>query len=188
MDQRKRLFYVLTCFAGAMASTASLLAWMDPQQRGPTDATAQRSVLGIARSLVSDDVPIRPAMWRRVEVVPEPVAATPGFLLASQPVDAQYHFFIDDRGSLSRAGNWCGQLPVTEDHETVRVRLARPPAANAITDRQTQTLSALLRALDEMVSPSPNSLPVELDPSFASGFAESAASELRTALLARVTG
>ncbi len=187
MDQRKRLFFVLTSLAGAMTSTASLLAWMAPVLPATPQATTT-NMLGIARSLVTEDVPVQKAHWQRVEIVPEPIAQTSGMILASAPGNGAYHFFIDDRGSMSRASSWRGQVPAGQDHDAVRVRLARSSVNDSISVRQSRALGALLRALDEVVSPAAESLPVRLDPAFAPIGLRTAATLYGNTMLSRVSG
>lgn len=188
MDQRKRMFYVLTCLVGAMTSTASLLAWMAPSMPKAVVSKDTGNILGIARSLVTEDVPVHRAQWHQVEIVPEPVASSTELSLASDSDGGSFHFFIDDRGSLSRAGNWRGQLPAGGSLDTVRVRLARQSVSRVISAQQSRTLSALLRALDEAVSPGHRSLPIHFDPAFASSQLRAAGSLPRSVLLSRVSG
>ncbi len=187
MDQRKRLFFVLTSLAGAMTSTASLLAWMAPTLPAATQKDAT-NMLGIARSLVTEDVPVQENQWQRIDIVPEPAAQSSGVVLASSRDNGAYHFFIDDRGSLSRASSWRGQTPAGIDPEAVRVRLAHSPANEPISARQSRALGALLRALDERVSPMGESLPVRLDPVFAPLKLTTAARLSANPMLSRLSG
>jgi len=188
MDQRKRLFFVLTCLTGAMTSTASLLAWMAPTLPSISPQNPATNMLGIARSLVTEDVPVQTAQWQRVEIVPEPNDLSFGVRLASATDSGAYHFFIDDRGTLSRASSWRGQVPAGRDPDTVRVRLARSPVNEPISERQSRALSALLRALDEVVSPARESLPVRLDPSFAPLDLRAVATLSGTPVLSHISG
>lgn len=145
-------------------------------------------MLGIARSLVTEDVAVQRAQWQRVEIVPEPAAVSSGMILTSATDSGAYHFFIDDRGTLTRASNWRGQIPAGRDTNTVRVRLARSASDETISQRQSRALSALLRALDELVSPARESLPVRLDPTFTPAALRATAIFPDNRMLSRISG
>ncbi len=152
MDQRRRMYKTLGCLAGAMTGTASLLAWIDPSPSIPAPVLSQEELLATARSLVFDDVTIRPMQWRSVEVVEAPSMRGPGVALSAGPDRSECHFYIDDQGRPSRAGRWDRQLAPSDAPHTIRIEIARDDTEPSPSPAQQNSVQALLDALNDAVS------------------------------------
>ena len=181
MDQRRRMYKTLGCLAGAMTGTASLLAWIDPSPSIPTPVLSQDELLAAARSLVFDDVTIRPGQWRSVEVVEGPATLGPGVALIADADRSECHFYIDDRGEPSRAGRWDRQLAPSDAPHTIRIEVGHDQGRPFPSPAQSNGVQALLEALNDGVvarnSPrgaSPPGTPAVQWPAVTTGTARSA--------------
>ena len=142
----------LGCLAGAMTGTASLLAWIDPSPSIPTPVLSQEELLAAARSLVFDDVTIRPMQWRSVEIVEGPSMRGPGVALTAGADRSECHFYIDDHGRPSRAGRWDRQLAPPDAPHTIRIEIAHGDTEPSPSPAQQNSVQALLDALNDAVS------------------------------------
>ena len=160
MDQRRRMYKTLGCLAGAMTGTASLLAWIDPSPPTPTPVLSQEELLAAARSLVFDDVTIRPMQWRSVEVVEAPSMRSSGVALAADADRNECHFYVDDQGRPSRAGRWDDQLALSDAPHTIRIEVSHNDALPFPSAVQSGSVQALLDALEEAVTPAGSTLQI----------------------------
>ena len=152
MDQRKRMYRTLGCLAGAMTGTAFLLAWINPSPTPPTRTLSQEELVTLARSLVFDDVPLRPAQWRQVEIIEGPSLQSAGVLLTAGPDRSECHFYVDYAGRPSRANRWDRQLAASDAPHTIRIEIAHNDTEPSATPTQSNSVQALLDALNEAVS------------------------------------
>jgi hypothetical protein len=146
------MYKTLGCLAGAMTGTASLLAWIDPSPSIPTPVLSQEELLVAARSLVFDDVTIRPMQWRSVEVVEAPSLRGPGVALTADADRSECHFYIDDQGRLSRAGRWDDQLAPSDAPHTIRIEVSHDEGQPFPSPAQSNSVQNLLDALNDAVS------------------------------------
>ena len=153
MDQRRRMYRTLGCLAGAMTGTASLLAWIDPSPSTPTPVLSQEELLAAARSLVFDDVTIRPMQWRSVEVVEAPSMRGPGVALAADADRSECHFYIDDHGRPSRAGRWDDQLAPSDAPHTIRIEVSHSEGQPFPSSAQVNSIQALFDSIEGALKP-----------------------------------
>ncbi len=139
----------LSCLAGAMTGTASLLAWIDPSLPPSAQTLSQAEMFSLARSVVFDGVRVRPTQWRDVEVVEGPVVRSEGVLLTADVDRSECHFRIDDQGRFSRARLWDRQLPPSDAPHTIRIEIAQTNVRPFPSSAQESSVHALLVALDE---------------------------------------
>lgn len=130
-----------------MTGTASLLAWIDPSATPPQRTLSQVELLALARSLVFDDVPLRPGQWRQVEIVEGSALYSAGVLLTAGANRSECHFYIDDDGRPSRSGRWNRQLAPSEAPHTVRIEIAHDETEPFPSPAQSNSVQALLAAL-----------------------------------------
>lgn len=152
MDQRRRMYRTLGCLAGAMTGTASLLAWIDPSPSPPPRILSQYELAVQARSLVFDDVSLRLGQWRHVEIVEGPSLQSAGVLLTAGVDRSESHFYVDDHGRLSRTRQWDRQLAPSNAPHTIRIEIAHDDTELSPTTAQSNSVQALLDALNEAVS------------------------------------
>ena len=152
MDQRKRMYRTLGCLAGAMTGTASLLAWIDPSSAPPTRTLSQEELAALARSLVFDDVSLRPGQWTQVEIVEGPSLQSAGALLTAGTDRSVCHFYVDDGGRLSRSGRWDRQLAPSNAPHTIRIEITHDETQPFLSPAQQNSVQTLLDALNDAVS------------------------------------
>lgn len=152
MDQQKRMFRTLGCLAGAMTGTASMLAWIDPSSTLPHRTLSQDELTALARSLVFDDVPLRPNQWRQVEIVEGPALRSAGVLLTADADRSESHFYIDDEGRPSRAGRWDRQLSPSNAPHTIRIEISTDNTQPFPSPAQQNSVQALLDSLNDAVT------------------------------------
>ena len=146
------MYKTLGCLAGSMTGTAALLGWIDPSPSIPTPVLSQEELLAVARSLVFDDVTIRPMQWRSVEVVEAPSMRSPGVALAADADRSECHFYIDDHGRPSRAGRWGDQLAPSDAPHTIRIEVSHSDGRPFPSSAQVNSLQALFDSIEGAIN------------------------------------
>jgi hypothetical protein len=140
------MYRTLGALAGAMTSTAALLAYFDPTTLAPP--VSPDEFARYTRALIADDVPIDPRRWRQVQIVAAGSALGSGMplLATSEPDNA--HFYVDAVGRPARGRLWNRQLPSADAPDTVRIEVALPRGNEVLSSAQQTTVAALVVGLD----------------------------------------
>lgn len=154
----------LACLFGAMTTTASLLAWMDPSQPLPPEPLTEMELRSLANSLVTESIVLQSDRWEQVEVLAGPHRPSGGVMLAALADWAEPHFFVDDLGRPYRASRWCTQTPSAGRAHTIRIQVAPRRPGAAATLSQWACVQALVGALHAGLAVPDDSLPVQIDP------------------------
>lgn len=146
------MIQTLGCLAGAMTGTASLLAWIDPSSTPPPQTLTGDALVALARSLVFDDVPLRRAQWKQVEIVKGPALQSAGVLLTAGADRSECHFHIDREGRPSRASRWDRQLAPSNAPHTIRIEIAVDDTQPFPSPTQQDGVQVLLDTLNDAVA------------------------------------
>jgi len=151
MSQRKRMYRTLGALAGAMTSTAALLAYFDPASTLGPQPLSSDELAQHARAAVADRVAIDARRWRQVELVAGESASTAGTALIATANLGDAHFYVDALGRPSRGALWNRQLPSAEAPDTVRIEVALQRGDEALSSAQQTAVAALVSELDQHV-------------------------------------
>ncbi len=170
---------MLVCLVGAMTGTSALLGWIDPSPAIRAEAPPLETVLRQARSLVTADVVIREAQWRKIEILAGPASAGSAAYLTATAYHSTYHFHVDLEGRPTRASGWSYQHSFDEQPRAVRVQVACWKPHQPMSRAQWQSVRALIAELREAIATQGMDLPVCLEQEWAEVYGLEAGTSLQ---------
>lgn len=169
MDQRARMFKVLTCLALAMTGAAGLLSWIEPTGPGSSGAPDLAQVVAQARQAVTGDTSVSLGRWCQIDLsLCDDRLAGRTDVLAAVPSNDQYHFFVGDAGVVQANACWWEQESIARHGDAVRVGVYYRSGQSAVPLPQAIALQALVRELNRCCAAPSWALPVSVVGEFGS--------------------
>lgn len=158
MNRRTRMFCTLAAVTFAMTGAAVVLSYFDPYPGSDRSITPEAATR-LARTLVRDDVVVDRSSWRGVEIIeaPEPPG---GAVLAASADPTESHFYVDDRGRLSRSARWRRQTAAAAAPNMIRIQVSPRASSEGLSPAQWYAVQALLDVIDENVRGGTRPLPI----------------------------
>lgn len=140
------MFKTLGGLCVAMAGSAALLGWMEPESSfsvADTDPKVARRNVALAAAWHPT---AKPAEWKFIRIVADTVevkARVPG----SESVDADHHFVVSTRGIVRASDTWKRQSPCAQHHSSIVVTIEIAPSGPGMPIAQWLGLRLLLAEL-----------------------------------------